>query len=310
MRRSVFRQYLCLCALGKSPQRHGSVKEDAITARRHRPREHRAHSGISIWKEALCGIDYLLLHSSPVYYGFDVPRGDGSGVVVIPGFLESDPLVRNLHRWLRRIGYRPYRSGIGVNAECPNLLIKDHLARTVKRAVVETRRKVHLIGHSLGGMIAHSLAVQMPNDVASVITLGSPVRGIVAQPDVFSMAERVRHRILRENGNRVMPTCFSGECNCAFSQSLARPMPASITQTAIYTCNDGVVDWRYCLADDPADNFEVPGTHVGLLFNQSAYKVIAQRLREAKTSLRRNARRNVVSTSPHPVAFLYDAQSK
>jgi len=263
-----------------------------INVRRHRPREHRAHPGISIWKETLFGVDFLLLYSSPVYYGFGVPRGDGSAVVVIPGFLGSDPLARNMHSWLRCIGYHPYYSGIGFNADCPNLLINHRLVGTVKRAVAETGRKVHLIGHSLGGMLAHSLAVQCPDDIASVITLGSPVRGIVAQRHVFSMAERVRRRILQVHGDRVAPSCYTARCDCDFSKSLDRPMQASMVRTAIYTRQDGVVDWRYCLADDPSDNFEVSGTHVGLLFNQSAYKIIAHRLQQAKPSKSAASRRN------------------
>ena len=59
-------------------------------------------------------------------------------------------------------------------------------------------------------------------------------------------------------------------------------VPASeappLRQTAIYTKTDGVVDWQVCVNDDPATNFEVKGTHVGLAFNPDVYKLIAQRL--------------------------------
>lgn len=277
-------------------------EEDVIVALRHRPREHRPHPGISIWKETLCGVEFLLLHSSPVYYGFEVPHGDGAGVVVIPGFLESDPLARNLHSWLRRIGYRPYRSGIGINEQCPNLLVKERLMETVSSAVTETRGRVHLIGHSLGGVLAHALAVQMPDEIASIIALGSPLRGTVVQPDVFKIAENVRKRILEEDGHRVRPTCFTGECRCEFGRSLGRKPAPSVMQTAIYTCNDGVVDWRYCMNENPEDNFEVPGTHVGLLFNQSVYRIIAHRLHKAKVSRlgHHSKRRYTAVTSPPP----------
>jgi triacylglycerol lipase len=271
-----------LLALSESLKCSSSAKECAIGTRPYQALEHRADPGISIWKEALCGIDYFLLYSSPVYYGFDVPLGDGSAVVVIPGFLQSDSLVRGMHSWLRRIGYRPYLSGIGLNSQCPNLLIEDLLMDTISKAVADTRRRIHLIGHSLGGIIAHSVAVRRPDDIASIITLGSPIRGTVVQRDVFSMAEGVRKRILKEHGHRVSPNCYTSHCNCEFSKSLRRRPPASVIQTAIYTCNDGIVDWRYCLSDDPQNNFEVPGTHLGLLFNQSVYKIISKRLHEAR----------------------------
>src|SRR4051812_1865376 len=109
-----------------------------------------AEADISIWKEALFGADILLLHASPVYYGLGVPRGDESAVIVIPGFLGTDLYLSHLQSWLKRIGYRPYSSGIGLNAECPNLLIQERLNETVNQAVKDTRRRVHLIGHSLG----------------------------------------------------------------------------------------------------------------------------------------------------------------
>lgn len=39
-----------------------------------------------ILREALWGIDWLALRASSVYYGWNVPRGDGSAVILIPGF--------------------------------------------------------------------------------------------------------------------------------------------------------------------------------------------------------------------------------
>src|SRR6185312_14680816 len=103
-----------------------------------------------------------------------------SAVVLIPGFLKSDGYLSQLHSWLTRIGYRPYYSGIGHNAECPNLLIESAVRESVARALQESGRKVHIIGHSLGGLIARAVAAQQPEAVASIITLGSPFRGTVA----------------------------------------------------------------------------------------------------------------------------------
>ncbi len=232
----------------------------------------------SLWSEALFASEILLLHATPVYYGFGVPHGDDSGVVLIPGFLGTDLYLMELHGWLGRIGYRPYFSGIGINADCPNILIQRHLNDTVEKALDETGRKIHLIGHSLGGVIARSLASQRSEDVASVITLASPIRGTVANRTVLHAAEAIRLRILEEHGEGVLPHCYTGRCTCSFVDSLRRHVPASMVQTAIYTQHDGIVDWRRCMTGKNGNDFEVPGTHIGMAFNPVAYSLIAERL--------------------------------
>jgi hypothetical protein len=99
---------------------------------------------------------------------------------------------------------------------------------------------------------------------------------------VLQAAEAVRRHILKEHGEQVLPTCYTGRCTCNFLDSLRRNVPSSVLQTAIYTRSDGIVDWRYCLTGHPGVDFEVPGTHIGLSFNSSAYAVIANRLAEAR----------------------------
>jgi predicted alpha/beta hydrolase family esterase len=247
-------------------------------SRRNNTLEEHAEANISIWKEALFGAELLLLHASPVYYGFGIPRGDGAGVVVIPGFLGNDEYLAHMHGWLDRIGYRTYVSGINVNAECPNLLIREKLSKTIDKALNETGGKVHLVGHSLGGVIARSVACQRPHDIASVITIASPFRGVVAHHAVLSAAKAVRTQILKDHRKNVMPDCYTARCTCEFICSLKANIPNSVAQTAICTQDDGVVDWRYCLTHDPELDFEVPGTHIGLAFNASVYRIIASRL--------------------------------
>ena len=249
-----------------------------MPARRSRVREHQPIGDISIWTEALFGAEILLLHASPVYYGLGIPRGDGSAVVVIPGFLGTDLYVSHLHSWLGRVGYQSYLSGIGVNAECPNLLIRYRLAATIKKAAAETGRKVHLIGHSLGGIIARSLAAQHPKEIGSVISLASPIRGTVMHPSVLSAARIVRSQILSQHGSGVLPDCYTPRCTCNFLSSLRCELPKSVAETAIYTRDDGIVDWHYCRTGNAKNDFEVPGTHVGLVFNPSVYTIIAERL--------------------------------
>ena len=237
-----------------------------------------------IWTEALFGAEILLLHATPVYYGFGVPQGDDSAVVIIPGFLGTDLYLMELHAWLQRIGYRPYFSGIGINAECPNLLIQWRLNQMIEKALEETGRKIHLVGHSLCGVIARAVASQRARDISSVITLASPFRGTAAHRTILQAAEAVRLRILQEHGKRVLPDCYTGRCTCNFIDSLRRRIPKSILQTAIYTRHDGLVDWRNCITRNPEIDFEIPGTHIGMAFNPLTYTLVAQRLAMAQSA--------------------------
>ncbi|HVO82644.1 MAG TPA: alpha/beta fold hydrolase [Terriglobales bacterium] len=221
-------------------------------------------------------LEFALLRLSPVYYGLGVPAGDGAGVVIIPGFLGMDVSLFELHAWLSRVGYRPYYSGIGLAADCPNVLSQS-LAETIERAYAETGRRVHLIGHSLGGIFARAAAVRMPKRIASVTTLGSPFRGLVVHGLVLKLGELVRRRI---RGRYPNPPegCATSRCSCAFARSLRRKWPRSVAQTAIYTREDGIVDWHYCRTGDPKVDVEVSGTHLGLIFNSDTYQRIAERL--------------------------------
>jgi len=237
---------------------------------------------LPIWQELLVGVEMVYLRISPVYWGYGIPRGDGSAVVVIPGFLGTDLYLTEFRAWLRRIGYESYFSGIGLNAECPNLLIRQRLKDTIQQAFKESGRKVHLVGHSLGGVLARAVASQMPDRVSSVITMGSPFRGVSVHPSVLRAAEMVRGQILKRHGDDVLPNCYTGACSCSFLESLAENLPKSVRQTAIYTKSDGIVDWKVCATGNPSIDFEVSATHIGMVFNPIVYDLVAKRLAKRK----------------------------
>jgi pimeloyl-ACP methyl ester carboxylesterase len=242
---------------------------------------------VPLWREALFGIDWLSLRLSPVYYGIGVPRGDGSPVLVIPGFLGSDNYLIELYYWLRRIGYKSYYSRIGRNAECPDVLTQ-RLFATMDQAYEETGRKLHLVGHSLGGLIARSAAAQRPEHVEQVISLASPFRDIRVHPMILAAAGFVRGRIVQERGNgHVKRGCYTGSCTCQFATSLRDEMPAGIKRTAIYTKTDGVVDWRSCIEEDDSLNVRVEGTHSGLAFNPQVYRTVGNLLASTSAKTRR-----------------------
>ena len=236
-------------------------------------------ASVPLWREVLFGVDWLALRLSPVYYGIGVPKGDGAPVIVLPGFLGSDTYLVEMYYWLQRVGYKPYYSQIGRNAECPEVLT-ERLFKTMDEAYEETGRKLHLIGHSLGGLLARSAAIRRPEHVAQVITLASPFQDIRAHPMVLAAASFVRGRIRerRNAGQKIKRECYSGGCTCEFVGSLRNDIPDSVLRTAIYTKTDGVVDWHSCIEEDESLNIQVDGTHAGLAFNPQVYRRLAKLL--------------------------------
>jgi len=233
---------------------------------------------LPIWQELLVGVEMAFLRVSPVFWGYGVPPGDGSAVVVVPGFLGTDLYLTPFRNWLARIGYKPYYSGIGWNAECPNLLIRQRLNQSIEAAYTDTGRKVHLIGHSLGGTIARAIAAQVPGRVASVITLSAPIKSVAAHTSILHAAQLVREQILARHGPAVLPGCYTASCTCNFIESLNGKFPKSVRQTAIYTKADGILDWRVCQTGDPDVDLEVSATHIGMAFSPLVYDAVARRL--------------------------------
>lgn len=239
---------------------------------------------LPIWREAFAGLEWMSLHFSPVFAGVGVERGEGQGVLLIPGFMASDTSMFELHAWLERMGYAPYYAEIGRNRRCPDATIK-RLRRVLHRAYTETGGKVTVIGHSLGGMLARGMASRWPDTVAQVITLGSPVQGMKVHPLVAATAERVR-----------------GSCNGSCMIELQADLPATIGETSIFSKRDGIVDWQTSTRGGSAGQIEVGGTHIGMIVNPQVYRAIGALLAvmppAPRRGLRGGARRRTACATP------------
>jgi pimeloyl-ACP methyl ester carboxylesterase len=203
----------------------------------------------------------------PMLYA-TAPRGDGHPVVVFPGLAASDISTAPLRQFLSRQGYdahaweqgRNFGPGRGVLEACFNKV--HHLAK-------QTGRKVSLIGWSLGGIYARETAKVLPNDVRSVITLGTPFSGSPRSTNAWQIYEMVSGEDARDRHA---------------SLKLDRPPPAPTT--SIYSRTDGIVAWQ-CSIQKPVDghqteNIEVEASHVGLGVNPAVMFALADRLAQAE----------------------------
>ncbi len=239
-----------------------------------------------IWKESFWPVDWMALRLSPVYYGLGVPRGDGSPVVLVPGFMGTDAYLMELYLWLRRVGYRPYMSGVGLNAECPGR-VTERLKRTMMRANRDTGKPARIVGHSLGGIIGRRAAQQQPELAAQLIYLGTPLQSVNAHPAVVATA--VAMHTAMSAVSLQDKDCMTDHCPCGFTREVTRPLPAAVDHAAIYTRADGVVDWHQSQETDENLNHEVGGTHIGLVYNPRAYRALSELL--AKPTRREIANR-------------------
>ena len=196
------------------------------------------------------------------------PRGDGHPVLMLPGFLASDLSMAPMRRYLRELGYDSYAWRMGRNVGGVSRMraaLRDRLAEIH----VATGRKVSIVGWSLGGVYARDLALQAPEMVRYVVTLGSPFTNDVRATNATRLYEALSGEAVEDNSE--LRTAISGD------------LPVSTT--SIYSRSDGIVNWRTChlRLSDTAENIEVYlASHVGLGVNAAALWAVADRLAQTE----------------------------
>ncbi len=215
----------------------------------------------SLWRLPLEAFSLLAYHPRlPARDG--LPDGRGHVVLVIPAFLTTDRVTRQLRRFLQHCGYRSFGWGLGINwGPTPRL------AAALRRRVVDLRGlagdRVSLVGLSLGGVLARDVAYDLPDDVCQVIMIVSPFNLPTASP----LEPLVR-----------LTACFYRPAIDV--ARLASPLP--VVSAAIFTREDGLVAWESCRrAEQGCTTIEVSGPHLTMNRNPAVLRAVAARLGQA-----------------------------
>ena len=193
-------------------------------------------------------------------------KGEGKPVLLIPPYLGDDSTTAFVRKYLTSLGFTTYKWDQGVN------MIKAHyiprLEEKLDDIYSEHKEKVNIVGWSGGGMFAKIIANRHPEQVEQIVTIGSPVWGVLDMKSrVDGILQFFRGKSQKEKNKHLLDEL--------------EPIP-KVPVTCIYTKTDGIVPWQHCMEAesyrDDVKNIEVFGSHSGLGANVSVLMATANAL--------------------------------
>jgi pimeloyl-ACP methyl ester carboxylesterase len=188
------------------------------------------------------------------------PRGDGHAVLALPGLGRGDPFTATVRSFLADIGYNPFGWELGVNFGPTEHLIAGATERLI--ALSERHGPVSIVGFSMGGLFARLLAARMPDRVRRIVTVCSPIHDpggsfwLPIEP-VFNL--------------------WVGDDLARMADEIRHPMP--VPCTALYSREDGLVNWSACIDHSPAaEAIEIAGPHVLIAQNAQVMTILGETL--------------------------------
>jgi len=193
-------------------------------------------------------------------FGSQGPLGpeNGDPVLVIPGFLATDRTTTALRKALAANGWRVHGWGQGWN-----LGVEAETLRKLEQCIdgIRGKKKILVVGWSLGGLFAREIARHCPKKVRAVVTLGSPFSGDAHQNNVWRLYELVAgHKVDEPPIPRI----------------LEKPPVPSL---ALWSRNDGLIAPRaaYGLKGERDEAVEIDSAHMAFgVSRTSADKVVRE----------------------------------
>lgn len=219
-----------------------------------------------VWLETRAPLEHSRLLRHPLFTGDAVPRGQGRPVLLVPGFMGGDRSLLTLREWLLRLGYDVEESGLAFNIRYSEAVLRT-LTPRVAHLFDRSRRRVTIVGHSRGGLLAKVLSERHPRLVRRVVGLGSPFA------DPFDVHPLTMAGVRVAQAVNLVRFGQTGRAEVRFLRDLAAP--ARVPLTSIYSRSDGIVNWEACLRPD-ATCLEVAGSHTGLGVNPEVYVLLAR----------------------------------
>jgi len=185
-------------------------------------------------------------------------------VILLHGLFQNRSCLIPLQWRLRAAGFDRV-----VSVNTPPWLdletLTDRLRHTVEQVRTATGAKqVHLVGHSMGGIIARNYLQQPGEDVyvSSCVTLGSPHCGSKLAPFAVSHL-----------GRALLPGSE------LLTRLNAAPLPAGVSFTAIYSRHDNIIVPMGNARLEGAENIELTEIgHTAMLFSPRVAEAVAAAL--------------------------------